>query len=367
MIKEQLTRVNLGHAQPLHNQPSEALRPEPIERGASLPPHFQGLSSPPARYSSPANTPLSLRSPLAPPRPPRPRGPKPMVKISANSHGTSSTATPSADVLPSAPPRYAHASTAVGGNTDRLGSQDNKFDATGTSDIAKEAASYDKHDVTSQLTKGRSEAQTRSPEHGSHSAWDPKTKTWKELPPAYDELMSHEESISQKEFTENGPSSGTATTGFEELFLHSSSLQKVFPLLWPPGCTEPPRTNIKCSPSDFPSRDSSSLPPVSEHAVCLPPKTPGHICAGRSLDIVFYRGDATALPMYGRGDRIEGHIDLKNTKDICQIEIIVRLISSHLPGLITAHRTAPTGIGSSLLLGTRSPANHPGSLKAFST
>ena len=121
MIKEQLIRVNPGHAQPLYNQPREALRPrsswetEPIEQDASLPPHFQGLSSPPARYSSPANTPLSLRTPLAPPRPPRPRGPKPIVKIFANSHGTSSTATTSSDVLPSASPRYAHAPTAVEG------------------------------------------------------------------------------------------------------------------------------------------------------------------------------------------------------------------------------------------------------------
>ena len=124
---------------------------------------------------------------------------------------------------------------------------------------------------------------------------------------------------------------------------------------------------IKSPPSDFPSPDNPPLPPVSKRAVCLPPKTPGHICAGRSLDIVFYRGDATALPMYGRGDHIEGHIVLKNTKDICQIDITVRFLSGHLPGLVTAHWTAPTGIGSSLLLGTRSPANHPGSLKAFST
>lgn len=77
-----------------------------------------------------------------------------------------------------------------------------------------------------------------------------------------------------------------------------------------------------------------SLPPVAESFVSLAPKTPGHICAGRGLDIVFYRGDATALPMYGRGDRIEGYIDLKNTKDICQIEITVCPLSSHLPGLV---------------------------------
>ena len=37
--------------------------------------------------------------------------------------------------------------------------------------------------------------------------------------------------------------------------------------------------------------------------------------------------------MYGRGDRIEGHIDLKNTKDIYQIEITVRLLSAMFPGL----------------------------------
>ena len=715
MIKEQLIRVNPGHAQPLHNQPSETLKPHslwetgPIERDASLPPHFQGLSSPPARYSSPANTP---RTPLAPPR--LPRLPKPMVKIFANSYGTSSTATPSSDVLPSASPRYAHASTAVEGDTDRLGSQDNKFDAAGTSDIAEEAVSYG--DVTSQLTRGRSEAPTRSPEHGSHSARGPKMKTGKALPPAYDEPMSHKESMSQEESTEDGPSSSAAATGFEALSLRPSSLREVFPPPWSPGCSEPPRTNIaespvastsveavdeinanqtehdyqtehdnqtdyesavesvasshdvediswdtgnpingddsshgaftfglvdphrdttpptpplhrtysakstwipppvppakpevtlkmpstqtsptppppiitrfrlppsssspspplsvpfklpspifnpaalgygpttdtrvdplrspspvifnpgalepdstiddarsippqttlhvvrvasmskrvptdrtsvaegsstavrrrrrmvsdtsvpgrelillplppmpsfsahsdkrsqsavvgpsynvdllgpgdtileqewsekselpysnvpggwgkrlpltppteleirdkmndlrhgvefkysssscgvapgllriKCPPSDFPSRDSPSLPSVSERTVCLPPKTPGHICAGRSLDIVFYRGDATALPMFGRGDRIEGHINLKNTKDICQIDITVRFLSGHLPGLVTAHRTAPTGIGSSLLLSTRSPANHPDSLKAFST
>jgi hypothetical protein len=77
-----------------------------------------------------------------------------------------------------------------------------------------------------------------------------------------------------------------------------------------------------------------SLPPVSESMFNLAPKIPGHTCAGRGLDIVFYRGDATALPMYGRGDRIEGHIDLKNTKDVCQIEITVRLLSGHLPSLI---------------------------------
>jgi hypothetical protein len=74
------------------------------------------------------------------------------------------------------------------------------------------------------------------------------------------------------------------------------------------------------------------------------PKTPGHICAGRGLDIVFYRGDAIALPMYGRGDRIEGYIDLKNTTDVCQIEITVRLLSSLLasfPALcIAAHPVA---------------------------
>ena len=80
-----------------------------------------------------------------------------------------------------------------------------------------------------------------------------------------------------------------------------------------------------------------SLPSVSECAVSVSPKTPGHICAGRSLNIVFYRGDATALPMYGRGDRIEGHIDLKNTKDIYQIEITVRLLSSYLLGLCVTH------------------------------
>ena len=122
-----------------------------------------------------------------------------------------------------------------------------------------------------------------------------------------------------------------------------------------------------CPPSDISSCSSPSLPSFSERVVWPPPKTPGHICVERSLDIVFYRGDATALPMYGRGDHIEGHINLKNTNDICQIDITVRFLSGHLPGLVTAHRTAPTGIGSSLLLGTRSPANHPGSLKAFST
>ena len=95
-----------------------------------------------------------------------------------------------------------------------------------------------------------------------------------------------------------------------------------------------------------------SLPPVAENIVSIAPKTPGHTCAGRSLNIVFYRGDATALPMYGRGDRIEGHIDLKNIKDICQIEITVRLLSSHLPTCPGWHRL-------SLLVGTRSPVNHP--------
>jgi hypothetical protein len=72
-----------------------------------------------------------------------------------------------------------------------------------------------------------------------------------------------------------------------------------------------------------------SLPSVSETTVSPAPKTPGHTCAGRSLNVIFYRGDATALPMYGRGDRIEGHMDLKSTKDICQIDITVRLLSSH--------------------------------------
>ena len=252
MIKEQLIRVNPGHAQPLHNRPIEALKPrsswetEPIERDASLPPHFQRLSSPPARYSSPANTPLSLRTPLTHPRPPKP--PKLIAKIFANSQNTSSTETSSSDVLPNASPRYAHASTAVEGNTDQLGSQNNKFDAAGTSDIAKEAASYDRRDVTGQLTRGLNEAQTQSPEHSSHSARGPKTKTWKALPPAYDEPMSQEESMSQEEFTEDGQSSGAAATGFEALFFRPSSLQEVFPLVWPPGCTEPPPTNIAESP-----------------------------------------------------------------------------------------------------------------------
>ena len=105
-----------------------------------------------------------------------------------------------------------------------------------------------------------------------------------------------------------------------------------------------------------------SLPPVAENFSTLAPKTPGHTCAGRGLDIVFYRGDATALPMYGRGDRIEGYIDLKNTKDICQIEITVRLLSSHLLSPVH-YRTSgslpvPTGIGSSLLLDAHSPADH---------
>ena len=54
--------------------------------------------------------------------------------------------------------------------------------------------------------------------------------------------------MSQEESTEDGPSSSAAATGFEALFLRPSSLQEVFPLLWSPGCSEPPRTNIAVSP-----------------------------------------------------------------------------------------------------------------------
>jgi len=78
-------------------------------------------------------------------------------------------------------------------------------------------------------------------------------------------------------------------------------------------------------------------PPVSESVITHPMNRPGHTCAGRGLNIVFYRGDATALPMYGRGDHIEGHIDLKSTKDVCQIEITVRLLSSHRHSLVRCH------------------------------
>jgi ankyrin repeat protein len=128
----------------------------------------------------------------------------------------------------------------------------------------------------------------------------------------------------------------------------------------------PPPMKIPDSPLEFPGSGSSipsyyfrsplprpSLPSDSENMISHAPKTPGHICAGRGLEIVFYRGDATALPMYGRGDRIEGHIDLKNTKDVCQIEITVRLLSNLLasyPALcIAAHLAVwpvPTGIPS---------------------
>jgi len=97
----------------------------------------------------------------------------------------------------------------------------------------------------------------------------------------------------------------------------------------------------------LPPLPAPSLPPVSESVTTLPKKTLGHTCAGRGFNIVLYR----ALPMYGRGDRIEGYIDLKNTKDVCQIEITVRRLSSHLHSLcVSAHRAArhvPTGIGSS--------------------
>ena len=54
--------------------------------------------------------------------------------------------------------------------------------------------------------------------------------------------------MSQEEFTGDGPSSGAAATGFEALFLRPSSLQEGFPLLWPPGCSELPPTNIAESP-----------------------------------------------------------------------------------------------------------------------
>lgn len=108
-----------------------------------------------------------------------------------------------------------------------------------------------------------------------------------------------------------------------------------------------------------------SLPPVSETIVSLAPKVPGHTCAGRSLDIVFYRGDATALPMYGRGDRVEGYIDLKNTKDICQIEITVRLLSNHLPSLV--HCRISGGLACPDWHRPIHPLITPGSLKGYST
>jgi len=205
-------------------------------------PHFQRPSPPPARYSSPQSTQSSSSIPPVPPRPPKP--PELMAGLSTNSQSTSSTPNASSCILPSAPSHCAHASIVVKGNTDRLESRDNKFDAAGTSHIAEESASYDEQDVTNQFTRGGSRAQTPSPEHDSHSA--PGLSAWDAPPPAY------EESISHQEFTEDGSSSSAVGTGIEATFGRPSSpranVQQVFPVPSPPSCSVPPPTTVAESP-----------------------------------------------------------------------------------------------------------------------
>ena len=210
--------------------------PPPPPPRPPLPPHFQRVSSSPARCSSATSAPLSSSTPLAPPRPPKP--PELMAELSPNSQVTSPTPTSSSDKLPSAPSHCTHAPTVVEGNTGRLESQDNKFNATGSSDIAEESAPYDEHDVINQSTTSGNEAQSRSPEYGPCEA----------PPPAYDESMSHEV------FTEDGSSYNAASTGIDATFGRPSSpranVQEVFPVPSPPICslplpptvTEPPTT-----------------------------------------------------------------------------------------------------------------------------
>lgn len=170
-----------------------------------------------------------------------------MAALSANSQITSPTPISSSDILPGALSHSTHAPTAVEGNADQLESQDNKFNATGSSDIAEESAPYDEHDATSQSTKSGSESQTRSSEHCSCEVQS--SRSWEAPPPAYDESISHEA------FTEDGSSYNAASTGIEATFGRPSSpranVQEVFPVPSPPGC-------------------SVSLPPT----VAEPPVTP---------------------------------------------------------------------------------------------
>lgn len=203
--------------------------PPPPPPRPPLPPHFQRVSS----YSSPTGTPSSSSIPLAPPRPPKP--PELMAELSANPKITSPTPTSSSGKPPSVPSHCGHAPTTVEGNTGRLESQDNKFNADGSSDIAEESAPYDERDVTNQSTAGGSEAQPRSPEHDSCEAQG--SRTWEAPPPAYDESMSHEA------FTEDGSSYNAVSTGIGATFGRPSSpranVQEVFPLPSPPGCSVP--------------------------------------------------------------------------------------------------------------------------------
>ena len=228
--------------------------PPPPPPRPPLPPHLQRLSSLPApvRYSSLPSTPSSSRTPIAPPRPPKP--PELMAGSFANSQSTSSTAVPSSDILPSASSQYAHASTAVEGSSDQLESQGKKLDAAGRSDVAEESPSYDEHDATDQLTRGGSEAQTRSHEHRSSARG---SRTWEAPPPAYEESMSPEE------FMDLGTSSIAATTGIEATFGRPSSpranVQEIFPVPSPPVCSVPPPTTVAESPVA-----SSSAEPVDE-------------------------------------------------------------------------------------------------------
>ena len=203
--------------------------PPPPPRPPFLP-HFQNLSSQPARYSSPPSTPISSRPPLVPPRPPKPPALMAKSSSSANSQSTSSPAMSSSDIPSSAPSHGAYTSSVEEGVTSQPKLQ---LDTAGRSDMTEESASYDRHDVTNQFTSGGSGAQTRSPEHDFARPAAQDSTTWEPPPPAYEESMSHEE------FMDTEPPSSAAATGIEATFGRPNSLranvQAVFPTPSPPG------------------------------------------------------------------------------------------------------------------------------------
>ncbi|CAG8695570.1 6247_t:CDS:2, partial [Acaulospora colombiana] len=72
-----------------------------------------------------------------------------------------------------------------------------------------------------------------------------------------------------------------------------------------------------------PVRDSTMRPNENHQTVPIN-ADPGMVIANKHFDLVLHKGSASALPRYGKGECVEGYIELHSTEHVEEIEVILQ-------------------------------------------